>query len=47
MGLVFNPLTSFLELKLNGPLGDPKWSFTVNPGSKPTAPESSAPPAAP
>lgn len=38
VSLVINPLTSILELKLNGPLGDPRWSFTVSPGSKPAAP---------
>ena len=26
VGLVMNPLTSILELRLTGPLGDPKWS---------------------
>lgn len=42
VSIVLNPLTSILELKLNGPLGDPKWSVVVGPGSKPAAPTPSA-----
>lgn len=50
MSLVLNPLTSMLELKLSGPLGDPKWSVDVTtPGSSPRTPAapaaSSLPPA--
>ncbi|HEY8994528.1 MAG TPA: AsmA-like C-terminal region-containing protein, partial [Lacunisphaera sp.] len=41
--LVLNPLTSILELKLTGPLADPKWSVSVSSGSDPSKP--SAPPA--
>ncbi|MDQ5979463.1 MAG: hypothetical protein QG602_2437 [Verrucomicrobiota bacterium] len=44
VSLVMNPLTSMLELKLNGPLGNPKWSYVVAPGSKPAAPVSTEPP---
>lgn len=29
VGLVMNPLTSILELRLTGPLGDPKWSVDI------------------
>ncbi|MFZ5495162.1 MAG: AsmA-like C-terminal region-containing protein [Verrucomicrobiota bacterium] len=40
VSIVINPLTSILELKLNGPLGDPKWSVLVSPGPRPSlAPE--------
>lgn len=47
VGLVISPLASILELKLNGPLGDPRWSFSVSPGSKPAAPTPTpVPPAA-
>ncbi len=49
VSIVMNPLTSILELKLNGPLSDPKWSFAVSPGSKsaaPAAPEPSPSPSA-
>lgn len=42
VGLVMNPLTSIFELKLTGPLGDPKWSVIVGSSGKPAAP---APPA--
>lgn len=42
VSIVMNPLTSILELKLNGPLGDPKWSVLVSPGPR----ASMAPPAA-
>lgn len=43
VSIVINPLTSILELKLNGPLGDPKWSVLVSPGPR----ASMAPPATP
>ncbi|MES1168367.1 MAG: AsmA-like C-terminal region-containing protein, partial [Oleiharenicola lentus] len=48
VGLVMNPLTSILELRLTGPFGDPKWSVDVTaPSSKPTRPaEPKAPPPA-
>ncbi len=47
VSLVINPLTSILELKLSGPLAEPKWSVEVtSPSSKPKTPES-AKPAAP
>jgi hypothetical protein len=44
--LVTNPLTSFLELKLSGPLSSPNWSFALGPtnilralvGAEPTPP---------
>lgn len=42
--LVINPLASILELKLTGPLADPKWSVSVSSGSDPSKP--SAPPPA-
>jgi len=36
VSIVINPLTSILELKLNGPLGNPKWSVLVSPGPRPS-----------
>ena len=35
MGLVLNPLTSILELKLTGPLSKPEWSIVVGPSAPP------------
>lgn len=46
VSLVMNPLTSILELKLNGPLADPKWSVLVSPGPRPSMAPEPAPPAA-
>jgi hypothetical protein len=43
VSLVINPLTSILELKLSGPLGDPKWSVVVGAGPKPPAAPAAAP----
>ena len=40
VGIVLNPLTSILELKLSGPIGNPEWSVVVG-GSK-SHPESPA-----
>jgi hypothetical protein len=41
IGLVMNPLTSILELKLTGPMGNPNWSIFV--GGSATQPDSTAP----
>jgi hypothetical protein len=41
IGLVINPLTSILELKLTGPIGNPDWSIFV--GGSATQPDSVAP----
>jgi hypothetical protein len=38
VSIVLNPLTSILELKLNGPLANPRWSVVVGSGSKPEMP---------
>jgi len=35
LGIVINPITSILELQLNGPLGNPNWSIVVGPTSAP------------
>lgn len=44
VGLVMNPLTSILELRLTGPLRDPKWSIDVTaPSSTPKAPAEAKP----
>jgi len=44
MSLVLNPLTSILELKLSGPLADPKWSVSVTaPSSAPKTPPAPKP----
>ncbi len=44
LGLVLNPLTSMLELKLTGPLTDPSWSLKLGSGgSTSPAPESAKP----
>ncbi len=40
VSIVINPLTSMLELKLNGPLANPKWSVVVGSSTKPDAPGS-------
>ena len=46
IGIVINPLTSILELKLNGPVSKPDWSIVVGGSSShPEAP--AAPPPAP
>lgn len=45
VSIVLNPLTSMLELKLNGPLANPKWSVVV--GSSPKAEAPASPPANP
>lgn len=45
IGIVLNPLTSILELKLSGPVGNPEWSVVV--GSSNSHPESPAGPATP
>jgi hypothetical protein len=41
IGLVINPITSILELKLTGPIGNPDWSIFV--GGSATQPDSVAP----
>ncbi len=41
IGLVINPITSILELKLTGPIGKPDWSIFV--GGSSTQPDSVAP----
>ncbi len=44
MSLVINPLTSILELRLSGPLAEPKWSVEVtSPSSTPKTPNSAKP----
>ena len=44
VSLVINPLTSILELRLSGPLAEPKWSVEVtSPSSKPKTPDSAKP----
>jgi hypothetical protein len=52
VGLVMNPLTSILELRLTGPLGDPKWSVDItgpmsssHPNDQGKPPVSTKPPA--
>ncbi|MDI1250630.1 MAG: AsmA-like C-terminal region-containing protein [Lacunisphaera sp.] len=44
LGIVINPITSILELQLNGPLSNPNWSIVVGPSA---APRSDPPPSAP
>ncbi len=47
LGLVVNPITSILELKLTGPVSKPNWSIVVGPSSLPApAPAPKAPPPA-
>ena len=48
VGIVLNPITSILELKLSGPIGNPEWSVLVS-GSRshPESPTEPPPPAAP
>ncbi|HYC71818.1 MAG TPA: AsmA-like C-terminal region-containing protein [Opitutaceae bacterium] len=41
LGLVLNPLTSIIELKLSGPLGQPEWSYSL--GSFSAEPRSGPP----
>lgn len=38
LGLVINPLTSIIELKLSGPLSDPHWSYSIGQSSEPPPP---------
>ncbi|MBL9216757.1 MAG: hypothetical protein JNG83_14870 [Opitutaceae bacterium] len=45
IGIVINPLTSILELKLTGPIGSPNWSIVV--GQTNSRPPASPPPPAP
>jgi hypothetical protein len=47
VSIVMNPLTSMLELKLSGPLADPRWSVAVGSGTKPAAPTAPEPAPAP
>ncbi len=48
VSLVINPLTSILELRLSGPLAEPKWSVDVtSPSSKPKTPNSAKEPETP
>lgn len=43
VSLVVNPLTSILDLKLSGPLGDPKWSIDIGaPSTTPKTPDKPA-----
>ena len=44
LGLVLNPLTSIIELKLGGPLGSPQWSYSLG-QSAAERPADSPPPA--
>ncbi|MSU46837.1 MAG: hypothetical protein EXS42_06880 [Lacunisphaera sp.] len=45
IGIVINPITSILELKLSGPLTNPDWSIVVGPsGSHPEDPASALKP---
>jgi uncharacterized protein YhdP len=44
LGIVINPITSILELQLNGPLSNPNWSIVVGPSA---APRPEPPPSAP
>ena len=50
VSIVLNPLTSILELKLTGPLANPRWSVVVGSSPKPetpaSAPANPAPPPA-
>lgn len=41
IGIVINPITSILELKLDGPISNPNWSIVVGPSAP--KPESTAP----
>ena len=44
IGIVINPITSILELKLSGPLNKPDWSIMVGPSApKPESPAPAAP----
>jgi len=47
VGLVMNPLTSILELRLTGTLGDPKWSVDVTGPLSGSSPSHAGLPAAP
>ncbi len=48
LGLVINPITSILELKLGGPLSKPNWSILVGPSSpSPAPPPAATPPDSP
>ena len=47
VGLVMNPLTSILELRLTGTLGDPKWSVDVTGPLTGSSPSHTGLPAAP
>jgi len=44
LGLVLNPLTSIIELKLSGPLGQPVWSYTLGQSQPTPAPAAPARP---
>ncbi len=39
IGIVINPITSILELKLSGPLANPDWSIVVGPSASPPGPK--------
>jgi uncharacterized protein YhdP len=43
IGIVINPITSILELKLSGPLSKPNWSIMVGPSAPPPAPPAAGP----
>lgn len=43
LGIVINPITSILELKLSGPLSKPDWSIVVGPSSAAPAPPATNP----
>lgn len=45
IGMVISPITSFLELKLSGPLSNPDWSIVVSPSS--SHPDATPAPAVP
>ena len=48
IGIVVNPITSILELKLTGPLSKPDWSIVVGPSAPPpAAPPAGSPPSPP
>jgi hypothetical protein len=46
LGIVITPITSILELKLNGPISKPNWSIIVGPSPTPPAPPAPVPAAA-
>ncbi len=47
IGIVINPITSILELKLSGPLSKPDWSIVVGPHRSPRPSRKTPPPPKP